>query len=124
MSPRVLRYAWRVGRASASEISQSAMFRQQSRLLAQLPRNGDHVLLKAQVGLYEPRGDYQLIVESLQEAGDGALAQAFERLKNKLTAEGLFDPAHKQAIPKLPRTVGIITSPTGAAIKDVLSRKL
>ena len=98
-----------------------AMFRQQSRLLAQLPHNGDHVLLKAQVGLYEPRGDYQLIVESLQEAGDGALAQAFERLKNKLTAEGLFDPAHKQAIPKLPRTVGIITSPTGAAIRDILS---
>jgi len=98
-----------------------AMFRQQSRLLAQLPRNGDHVLLKAQVSLYEPRGDYQLIVESLQAAGDGALAQAFERLKSKLTAEGLFDPTHKQAIPKLPRTVGVITSPTGAAIRDILT---
>ena len=98
-----------------------AMFRQQSRLLAQLPRNGDHVLLKAQVSLYEPRGDYQLIVESLQAAGDGALALAFERLKSKLTAEGLFDPAHKQAIPKLPRTVGVITSPTGAAIRDILT---
>ena len=98
-----------------------AMFRPQARLLAQLPQNGDQVLLKAQVSLYEPRGDYQLIVESLQEAGDGALAQAFERLKNKLAAEGLFDPAHKQAIPQLPRTVGVITSPTGAAIRDILT---
>ncbi|MFM8445432.1 MAG: exodeoxyribonuclease VII large subunit [Methylococcus sp.] len=98
-----------------------AMFRQQARLLAQLPRNGDHVLLKAQVSLYEPRGDYQLIVESLQAAGEGALAQAFERLKIKLGAEGLFDPAQKQPIPKLPRTIGVITSPTGAAIRDILT---
>jgi exodeoxyribonuclease VII large subunit len=98
-----------------------AMFRPQARLIRPPPRNGDHVLLRALVSLYEPRGDYQLIVESLEPAGDGALALAFERLKLKLAAEGLFDEAHKQAIPALPRTVGVITSPTGAAIRDILT---
>lgn len=98
-----------------------AMFRPQARLLPRRPRNGDHVLLKAQVSLYEPRGDFQLIVETLEEAGDGALAQAFERLKQKLANEGLFDAAHKKPIPKLPKTVGVITSPTGAAIRDILT---
>jgi exodeoxyribonuclease VII large subunit len=98
-----------------------AMFRPQARLLTRRPQNGDHVLLKAQVSLYEPRGDFQLIVETLEEAGDGALALAFERLKQKLAAEGLFDAAHKIPIPKLPRTVGVITSPTGAAIRDILT---
>ncbi|RQW78899.1 MAG: exodeoxyribonuclease VII large subunit, partial [Methylococcus sp.] len=98
-----------------------AMFRPQARLLRPQPRNGDHVLLRALVSLYEPRGDYQLIVESLEPAGDGALALAFERLKLKLAAEGLFDETHKQAIPALPRTVGVITSPTGAAIRDIIT---
>lgn len=98
-----------------------AMFRPQARLLTRRPQNGDHVLLKAQVSLYEPRGDFQLIVETLEEAGDGALALAFERLKQKLAAEGLFDAAHKITIPKLPKTVGVITSPTGAAIRDILT---
>ncbi|MDD1651319.1 MAG: exodeoxyribonuclease VII large subunit, partial [Methylococcaceae bacterium] len=98
-----------------------AMFRPQARLLTRRPQNGDHVLLKAQVSLYEPRGDFQLIVETLEEAGDGALAMAFERLKQKLAAEGLFDAANKISIPKLPRTVGVITSPTGAAIRDILT---
>lgn len=98
-----------------------AMFRPQARRVRPQPRNGDHVLLRAQVSLYEPRGDYQLIVESLEPAGDGALALAFERLKLKLAAEGLFDEAHKQVIPALPRAVGVITSPTGAAIRDILT---
>ena len=98
-----------------------AMFRPQARRVRPQPRNGDHVLLRAQVSLYEPRGDYQLIVESLEPAGDGALALAFERLKLKLAAEGLFDEARKQAIPELPRAVGVITSPTGAAIRDILT---
>jgi exodeoxyribonuclease VII large subunit len=98
-----------------------AMFRPQARLLSFRPKNGDHVLLTAQVSLYEPRGDFQLIVETLEEAGDGALAQAFERLKQKLAAEGLFDATQKKPIPRLPRTVGVITSSTGAAIRDILT---
>jgi exodeoxyribonuclease VII large subunit len=98
-----------------------AMFRPQARNLKTRPQNGDHVLLKAQVGLYEPRGDYQLIVESLEDAGDGVLAKAFEQLKQKLASQGLFDEAQKKPIPSLPRAVGVVTSPTGAAIRDILS---
>lgn len=98
-----------------------AMFRAQARPLPTLPKNGDHVLLRAQVSLYEPRGDFQLIVESLELAGDGALMEAFERLKQKLAAEGLFEAVHKRSLPSLPRTVGVITSPTGAAIRDILT---
>ena len=98
-----------------------AMFRPQARNLKTRPQNGEHVLLKAQVSLYEPRGDYQLIVESMEEAGDGVLAKAFEQLKQKLAKQGLFDEAHKKPIPSLPGTVGVVTSPTGAAIRDILS---
>jgi exodeoxyribonuclease VII large subunit len=98
-----------------------AMFRPQVRTLAFRPENGSHVLVKAQVGLYEPRGDFQLIVETVEEIGGGALLRAFEALKQRLAAEGLFEAAHKQPIPSLPRCVGVITSPTGAAIRDVLS---
>ena len=98
-----------------------AMFRAQARLLPTSPKNGDHVLLKAQVSLYEPRGDFQLIVESMESGGDGALMQAFERLKQKLASEGLFEIVHKRGLPPLPQTVGVITSPTGAAIRDILT---
>ena len=98
-----------------------AMFRPQARRLKVQPLNGDHVLLKAQVSLYEPRGDYQLIVESLQDAGDGALAKAFEKLKQKLASQGLFDEVHKKPIPSFPKAVGVVTSPTGAAIRDILT---
>jgi exodeoxyribonuclease VII large subunit len=98
-----------------------AMFRPQARLTPFKPKNGDHVLARAQVGLYEPRGDFQLVVESLEEAGDGALLRAFEALKQRLSAEGLFDAAHKKPIPGLPGCVGVITSPTGAAVHDVLT---
>lgn len=98
-----------------------AMFRPQARNLKSRPQNGDHVLLKAQVSLYEPRGDYQLIVESLEEAGDGVLAKAFDQLKQKLASEGLFDEAHKKPIPSLPGAVGIITSPNGAAVRDIIT---
>jgi len=98
-----------------------AMFRGNTRLLGFRPENGGHVLVKAQVSLYEPRGDYQLVVEYMEEAGDGALRRAFEALKQHLAAEGLFDRAHKKAIPILPGCIGVITSPTGAAIRDILS---
>lgn len=98
-----------------------AMFRPQARLLPFKPRNGDHVLVKAEVGLYEPRGDFQLIVETLEPAGDGALLRAFEALKHRLAAEGLFDAAHKKPIPTLPACIGVISSPTGAAVRDILT---
>ncbi|CAI8742406.1 exodeoxyribonuclease VII large subunit [Methylocaldum szegediense] len=98
-----------------------AMFRGQSQLLDFKPENGDHVLIKAQVSLYEPRGDFQLIVEYMEETGDGLLLRAFEALKQRLAAEGLFDARHKKPIPELPRCIGLITSPTGAAVHDVLT---
>ncbi|MCK9395309.1 MAG: exodeoxyribonuclease VII large subunit [Methylobacter sp.] len=98
-----------------------AMFRTQQRRLAFKPENGKQVIVKAQVSLYEPRGDYQLIVEHIEEAGDGALRRAFDALKLKLSEQGLFDAAHKQSLPTLPRTIGVITSPSGAAIRDILT---
>ncbi len=98
-----------------------AMFRTQLRRLSFKPENGKQVIVKAQVSLYEPRGDYQLIVEHIEEAGDGALRRAFDALKSKLSGQGLFDAAHKQSLPTLPRAIGVITSPTGAAIRDILT---
>jgi exodeoxyribonuclease VII large subunit len=85
------------------------------------PENGKQVVVKARVSLYEPRGDYQLIVESMELAGDGRLRQAFEELKRKLAAEGLFDSAHKKTLPLLPCAICVITSATGAALHDILT---
>lgn len=98
-----------------------AMFKSQFRRQACKPANGLQVIATAQVTIYEPRGDYQLVVESLDETGDGALRLAFEALKRKLSAEGLFDSARKLPIPALPDCIGVITSPSGAAIRDVLT---
>ena len=84
-------------------------------------KNGDQVLAFGQVSIYEARGDYQLIVEQLEAAGEGELRRQFEALKKKLHGEGLFDEARKQALPVLPQTIGVVTSPTGAAIRDVLT---
>ena len=98
-----------------------AMFKGNSRGLGFRPENGGHVLVRAQVGLYEPRGDYQLIVDYMEEAGDGALRRAFEALKQRLAVEGLFDTARKKPVPALPRCLGLITSPTGAAVRDILT---
>lgn len=98
-----------------------AMFRSRA-MLARFPLDdGMQVLLHARVSLFEPRGDYQLIVEHVEPAGEGLLRIAFERLRAKLAAEGLFDPAHKQPIPRWPKRCGVITSPSGAAIRDVLA---
>ncbi len=99
----------------------AAMFRNRGQMLRFAPEEGMQVLVRAKVSLYEPRGDYQLIVEHMEEAGDGALRRAFEELKQKLAAEGLFAPETKHALPALPRRIGVITSPSGAAIRDVLS---
>lgn len=98
-----------------------AMFRNRNILVKGKPENGMQVLVRARIGLYEARGEYQLVIEHLEEAGDGALRRAFEVLKAKLDAAGLFDQAHKQPIPALPRSIGVITSPTGAAIHDILT---
>ncbi|NOU13058.1 MAG: exodeoxyribonuclease VII large subunit [Methylococcaceae bacterium] len=98
-----------------------AMFRSQQRRLSFKPDNGRQVIVRAQVSLYEPRGDYQLIVDHIEEAGDGALRRAFDVLKEKLANEGLFDAAYKLYLPTLPVCIGIITSPTGAAVHDILS---
>ena len=84
-------------------------------------KNGDQVLSFGQVSIYEARGDYQLIVEQLEPAGEGELRRQFEALKEKLHAEGLFDEACKKPLPELPQAIGIVTSPTGAAIRDVLT---
>ncbi|MDX5297597.1 MAG: exodeoxyribonuclease VII large subunit, partial [Gammaproteobacteria bacterium] len=98
-----------------------AMFRNRNQSVKTLPRDGDHVLVRAKVSLFEGRGNFQLLVEGLEPAGLGALQQAFEALKTRLADEGLFDPARKRAIPALPHHVGIVTSPTGAAIHDILT---
>jgi len=98
-----------------------ALFRGSARFLTFRPANGMQVLARAQVGLYEPRGEYQLTVDYLEEAGDGALRRAFDALKAKLAEEGLFDAARKKTIPVPPRCLGVITSPTGAAVRDILS---
>jgi len=98
-----------------------AMFRNQQRTLRFKPDNGKQVIVTAQVSLYEPRGDYQLIVEAMQLAGVGDLQQAFDELKRTLAAEGLFDTEHKQALPVLPNAIGVITSSTGAALHDILT---
>jgi exodeoxyribonuclease VII large subunit len=98
-----------------------ALFKGSQRGLGCVPKDGMQVLVRARVSLYEGRGEFQLIVETLEEAGEGALRRAFELLKNRLAAEGLFDPAHKKPLPVLPKRIGIITSPTGAALRDVLT---
>ena len=99
----------------------SAMFRMRSRLLKFSPTNGMQVLIRAQVGFYEARGEFQLIAEHMEEAGAGALRRQFEELKSNLAQEGLFDSDRKLEIPDLPQQIGVITSPTGAAIRDILS---
>jgi exodeoxyribonuclease VII large subunit len=96
-----------------------AMFRNRVRPAMRL-RDGMEIVVRGQVSLYENRGEYQLIVEALEETGEGALRQAFEQLKAKLQAEGLFAVEKKRQLPRLPRRIGLITSPTGAAVRDML----
>lgn len=96
-----------------------AMFRNANYLVRPPPQNGDHVRVRAQASFYTARGDLQLICEYMEPAGEGALLRAFEELKRRLSAEGLFDPALKRPLPALPRRIGVITSATGAAIQDV-----
>jgi exodeoxyribonuclease VII large subunit len=97
-----------------------AMFRQKNQLIPFTPKDGMHVQIRGRVSLYEARGDYQFLVDHIEEAGEGALRRQFELLKAKLAAEGLFAAERKRPLPKMPRRIGVITSPTGAAIRDVL----
>ena len=98
-----------------------AMFKSRSKSVNFTPKQGDKILIKARISLYEARGEYQLIAEAMEEAGFGELQRQFEALKQKLQSEGLFSPATKQTLPKIPIHIGVVTSPTGAAVKDILS---
>ncbi|WP_372970697.1 exodeoxyribonuclease VII large subunit [Marinobacter sp.] len=98
-----------------------AMFRGFNQRVKEIPKEGDQVRIRGKVTLYENRGDFQIIVEHIEPAGLGALQQAFEELKRKLQQEGLFDAARKKPLPTTPRHIGVVTSPTGAAIHDILT---
>lgn len=97
-----------------------AMFKNRNMKLNIQPENGMKVLVRGRVGLYEPRGDYQLIAEHMEDAGVGLLQREYEALKQKLSNAGFFDDEHKKELPEYPKRIGIITSPTGAAIQDIL----
>ena len=97
-----------------------AMFRNSNRRVTFRPQHGQQVLVRANITLYEPRGDYQIIAESIQPAGEGLLQQKYEQLKEKLSAEGLFDPQFKQPLPSPASCIGVVTSRTGAALHDIL----
>ena len=99
----------------------AAMFKGSNRYVKQRPKEGDKVLVRASVGLYEPRGDYQLVIEHLEADGDGALKQAFEALKLKLQRDGLFDADAKRPVPQVINKIGVVTSSAGAALHDVLT---
>lgn len=98
-----------------------AMFKPKSTWLRFRPVDGMHVLARVRVSLYEARGEFQILVDHMEEAGEGALKREFERLKAQLAAEGLFDASTKRPLPRLPRRIGVVTSATGAAVRDVLS---
>jgi len=98
-----------------------ALFRGAQRVAGVQPRDGMHVLARVRVSLYEGRGEFQLIVEYLEEAGEGALRRAFEQLKQRLAQEGLFDAAHKRPLPRLPRRIGLVTSASGAVLHDIVT---
>jgi exodeoxyribonuclease VII large subunit len=97
-----------------------AMFRSANNRVGFRPKDGQHLFARGRISLYEARGDYQLIVELLEDAGEGALKREYEKLRARLQAEGLFDTARKRPLPPLPRRIGVVTSPTGAAIRDIL----
>ena len=91
------------------------------RYLSFEPQDGMQVICRGKISVYEPRGEYQLIIDYLEPKGLGALQLAFEQLKERLKKEGLFDEDHKKPLPYIPSVIGIVTSPTGAAIRDLLN---
>jgi len=112
---------WYFTLKDASAQVRAVMFRGRAQYVDFSPREGDRVEVRASVTLYEPRGDYQLSVESMRRAGAGDLYQRFLQLKARLQAEGLFDPQRKRPLPAMPRTIGVVTSPAAAALRDVLT---
>ena len=112
---------WYFSLKDAQASVRAVMFRGRNQHVEFVPANGDRVEARVQVGLYEPRGDFQLNVEVMRRAGAGDLYQQFLRLKARLEAEGLFDPARKRVPPSRPRRVGVVTSPKAAALRDVLT---
>src|ERR1700675_2478171 len=111
---------WYFSLKDATAQVRCAMFRQRNMLCAFTASDGQKVLVRARIGLYEPRGEYQLIVDHMEDAGLGALKRQFEELSAKLEREGLFAAERKRPLPALPKRIGIITSPTGAAVRDLL----
>jgi len=112
---------WYFGLKDAYAQVRCAMFRNRNLLVRFRPADGQQVLIRARVSFYEARGEFQLIAEHMEPAGEGALRRAFEELKARLDKEGLFDAARKKPLPAYPRRLGLVTSPTGAAIHDVLT---
>jgi exodeoxyribonuclease VII large subunit len=116
---------WYLSLKDAKSQVKCAMFKGSNRRVrlstGATPSNGQQVLVRAKVSLYEPRGDFQLIIEHMEDAGTGLLRQQYVQLKNKLNAQGIFDLSHKKPLPKHINCVGIVTSPTGAAVKDILT---
>ena len=96
------------------------MFRGSNQKLSFQPKNGQELIVRGRIGVYAPRGVYQMICEDMELSGEGSLQKSFEELKNKLKKEGLFDPKHKKPIPPFPAHIAVITSPTGAALRDIL----
>ena len=111
---------WYFSLKDAAAQVRCCMFRQRNMLAAFAAKDGQKVLVRARIGLYEPRGEYQLIIDHIEDAGLGALQRQFEQLSAKLSAEGLFATARKRSLPPLPKRIGVITSPTGAALRDIL----
>jgi len=111
---------WYFSLKDATAQVRCCMFRQRNMLCAFAAKDGQKVLVRARIGLYEPRGEYQLVIDHMEDAGLGALKRQFEELSAKLAAEGLFAAERKRALPMIPRRIGVITSPTGAAIRDIL----
>jgi exodeoxyribonuclease VII large subunit len=111
---------WYFSLKDAAAQVRCCMFRQRNILSAFAARDGQKVLVRARIGLYEPRGEYQLVIDYMEDAGLGALKRQFEELSAKLAAEGLFAAERKRSLPMIPKRIGVITSPTGAAIRDIL----
>lgn len=99
----------------------AVMFRSSAARLRFVPQNGTKVVVLGRISVFEPNGNYQIYIDQMQPDGIGEMYLIYEQLKNKLDKEGMFDPAHKKPIPKLPKRVGVITSPTGAAVRDIIN---
>lgn len=112
---------WYFGLKDAYAQVRCAMFRNRNLLVRIRPADGQQVVVRARVSFFEARGEFQLVAEHMEPAGEGALRRAFEALKARLDQEGLFDPARKKPLPPYPRRLGLVTSPTGAAIHDCLT---